>query len=267
MRRQKKKKLINKWYLLFAALVVLFGTCNILFNSTIRETLGLSPEPVRLGAWFSSFFGGGRQAAAIGAIEPITAAELETFADAFENRAVRTYAVPPEEVPKEAKPRPGSRPEEDPVYASLWPMRVKGTFTDVEDGSPTAFIGNEYCKVGRTLFSKKEGRCGYQILGIGTRCVWMLAYDRSAGAVPEIPEIGRWPDVSFIVSERHSGQMVPMRIRFAGGQEYPIGRLFKVSRDDQIVYKVVKLWQNGACFEARKGQARLFLACMLVVNR
>ena len=272
MRRRRKKGLIGKWRLAIGVVLTLWGVGNLFFNkewTDARHFCHLQEDPYSLRSLFT------RKANAKSVEESalaLSTAELQSFADAFMKRDIVISKLPPEPTRGNGATPPVA-PKENPIKKGLWAPRVVGTFTDVTDDKPTALIGGRYIKVDGKIFSKKdETRCGYQILSIGKRCVWMVAYDRARGDVPELPAFQGWPDVSFIEHEKRAGELVPVNVRLASGKKFKLDEGFRIGAGSDIVYKIAKLWQQGACFEIGKvaggdGGGGLYLVCILVVGR
>ncbi len=253
----KKKESAWKVFALLGAIAAVLAY-GFLFVPDVRGLVGLSNKPVFS---FSSLFkaGQGDVKTQGRALATIPKGDLETFCDSFTKREVEIIVIPPD---VEVVKKPGVSDEvRKNMLESLWEVRVSGTFPDLEKNWQ-AIIQGQYCKAGRRLESRVEGRCAYQILEVGKKCVWMVAYTKG-DKVPEMPEV-EWPDVSFIVNDRIDGKLRPARVRFARGIEVGIHRVFKVSRTSDVSFRVVKLFDNGVCFEAFSGEASWFFGCMVV---
>lgn len=239
------------------AAVLAYG---FLFDSSFRSLVGLSGKPA-----FSFSLKGGKKAFQSGtrARASIPKEDLESFCDSLVSREVEVFILPKDEPLASGfgKLDGADAEEREDFVRSMWEVRVSGTFPDLEKNW-LAIIQGQYCKAGRRLESRSEGRCAYQILEVGKKCVWMVPYDKKEG-LPDLPHV-EWPDVSFIVNDRVNGRLQPARVRFANGAEVGTDRAFKVSRASNVAFRVVKLFDNGVCFEAFEDGMSWFFACMVV---
>ena len=265
MRRRGKTRLINRWYLLFAGVMVLFGTCNILFNSTIRETLGLSPEPVRPRAWLAARLGRSAEEGSV-AIEPVPREVLEEFAQSFQTREVGKFKLPAPSVSVVSNVSSNdAASEKEKIRAAEaargflpWPVRIKG-FGRTADGRPGAYIGkgDELCTDGRMIRSGKPANCLYRIVAVREGCVWMQALERAgADASSGLPDEIEWPDVLRIEMASLPGRPGEMRpdavvladadgTRVRGGDRYSVASLKGAGAE----YAVRSIWRRGVCFD------------------
>jgi hypothetical protein len=77
----------------------------------------------------------------------------------------------------------------------VWPIRIAGVAES--DSGWIALCGGSAKKVG-DLIEPKGQNCGYQVLSVSHRCVWLMAYG-DANNMPKMPGEAKWGDLDGIV--------------------------------------------------------------------
>lgn len=150
-----------------------------------------------------------------------------------------------------------------PVYYDvniprLWPVDIRGTFHDADAGW-LALFGNRTLRPGAVI-PPDDIFCGYQVLNVSRRCVWLLAF-ADENRKQELPPL-RWPDLERIVL---SSDREPQQIELRPGIMVRPGQSIDFRRT-RARMTVDRLWSNAVHFRYQPSGSGevLDLLCVLV---
>ena len=153
---------------------------------------------------------------------------------------------------------PGRDPERKKTVRAVWPVPIQGT-TYSRDGW-VAFCADGKLKPGNVIYPS-EKLCGYQVVGVTRRCVWLLAF--LSDKPSEENYSGVWPDIGGVRMGLQK-PFAPESVELKSGEF--------VSCNDVIVFgngarlTVLDLWPRGAHFrlQSPNGAKPLELVCIVV---
>lgn len=140
----------------------------------------------------------------------------------------------------------------------LWSVDIRGTVHD-QDAGWMALFGQETLSAGDRIAADAV-RCGYQVLHVTRRCVWLLAMgsERKQAKLPLL----RWPDLERIVL---SPDRKPLQVELRPGVTVGPGDSIDF-RSTRARITVDRLWPNAAHFRYQPAGSRAVydLVCILV---
>jgi hypothetical protein len=142
---------------------------------------------------------------------------------------------------------------------ALWPVPVSGTSLSV-DGNWIAAVGCSVLKTGDVI-GPSAALCGYQVLNITRRCVWLAAFytDQPTDGLPTL----KWPDIEGVHTSLVKSEPNWVELR-RGVAVHPRDALVFPSTGARMVLD--RLWPNVVHFryEPSDGGDHIDLMCVIV---